>query len=183
MVKSALADHSRNEPTSTRDVASVQRIVIRRPTTSLSHILASLPNEVEFAQAWPEFGRACPVMFEFGRHGQAIRWLFRTVYRCLLPRLRHGRSRSEHFASAFEGIVSMSDYAVAMDSRRDNGSDHRARTIIVASKHARKPGFACITLLCADPRCELIAQISKRCLLYTSPSPRDRQKSRMPSSA
>ena len=137
--------HPRNEPTPPRDVASVQRIVIPRPTTSLSHILASLPNEVEFAQAWPEFGRACPVMFEFGRHGQAIRWLFRTVYRCLLPRLRHGRSRSEHVAIAFEGIVSMSDYAVAMDSRRDNGSDHRARTIIVASKHARKPGFACIT--------------------------------------
>ena len=110
----------------TRDVASVQRIVIPRPTTSLSHILASLPNEVEFAQAWPEFGRGCPVMLEFGRHGQAIRRLFRTVYRCLLPRLRNGRSRSEHAASAFEGIVSMSDYAVAMDSRRDNARVNRA---------------------------------------------------------
>ena len=29
----------------------------------------------------------------------------------------------------------------------------------------------------------VINQISKFCLLYTSPSPRDRQKSRMPSSA
>ena len=120
------ASHPRNEPAPTRDVASVQRFVIPRPTTSLSHILASLANEVEFAQAWPEFGRACTVMFELGRHGQAIRWLFRTVYRCLLPRLRHGRSRPEHVASAFEGIVSMSDYAVAMDSRRDNARVNRA---------------------------------------------------------
>ena len=29
----------------------------------------------------------------------------------------------------------------------DNGSVHRARTVNVASKHARKPGFACNTLL------------------------------------
>ena len=29
----------------------------------------------------------------------------------------------------------------------DNGSDHRARTVNAASKQARKPGFACITLL------------------------------------
>ena len=31
--------------------------------------------------------------------------------------------------------------------------------------------------------CQLVAQLDKVCLLYTSPSPRDRQKSRMPSSA
>ena len=30
---------------------------------------------------------------------------------------------------------------------------------------------------------DLIATLLKNCLLYTSPSPRDRQKSRMPSSA
>ena len=32
---------------------------------------------------------------------------------------------------------------------RENAQDHGARTIIVASKHARKPGFACIRLLFA----------------------------------
>ena len=33
--------------------------------------------------------------------------------------------------------------------KRDNGSDHRAGTMILqAEKPARKPGFACITLLC-----------------------------------
>ena len=32
-------------------------------------------------------------------------------------------------------------------------------------------------------RIELLAQVAYSCLLYTSPSPRDRQKSRMPSSA
>ena len=30
---------------------------------------------------------------------------------------------------------------------QDNGQDHRARTTTIASKHARKPGFACIRLL------------------------------------
>ena len=30
---------------------------------------------------------------------------------------------------------------------------------------------------------QLMPELAKRCLLYTSPSPRDRQKSRMPSSA
>ena len=30
---------------------------------------------------------------------------------------------------------------------------------------------------------ELLAGLNRHCLLYTSPSPRDRQKSRMPSSA
>ena len=34
-----------------------------------------------------------------------------------------------------------------------------------------------------DERLDKIAAIAKSCLLYTSPSPRDRQKSRMPSSA
>ena len=49
------ASHPRNESAPTRDVASVQRIVIPRPTTSLSHILASLPNKVEVVRAWSEF--------------------------------------------------------------------------------------------------------------------------------
>ena len=33
------------------------------------------------------------------------------------------------------------------------------------------------------PKKKLVGQLVKNCLLYTSPSPRDRQKSRMPSSA
>ena len=38
-------------------------------------------------------------------------------------------------------------------------------------------------LLCLPDNSILVGTISKDCLLYTSPSPRDRQKSRMPSSA
>ena len=37
--------------------------------------------------------------------------------------------------------------------------------------------------LLAPPWCTPLAVLYKICLLYTSPSPRDRQKSRMPSSA
>ena len=43
----------------------------------------------------------------------------------------------------------------------------------------------CFALLCEEAGHSLIVSdvVSKYCLLYTSPSPRDRQKSRMPSSA
>ena len=34
-----------------------------------------------------------------------------------------------------------------------NGQDHRARTVIIASKHARKPGYACIRLLSRGVNC------------------------------
>ena len=43
----------------------------------------------------------------------------------MLPWLRHGRSGSEHVASAFEGTLSMSDHVVTLDSRRDNDRDNR----------------------------------------------------------
>ena len=33
------------------------------------------------------------------------------------------------------------------NGKLDNVRDHRARTMIVAPKYARKPGFACITLI------------------------------------
>ena len=49
-----------------------------------------------------------------------------------------GRVMDDPNPSAFEGIASMSDYVVAMDSRRDNVSDHRVRTIdLLFQKHAQ----------------------------------------------
>ena len=43
----ATADHPRNEPAPTRDVASVQRIVIQITGQSATNILANRPIEVE----------------------------------------------------------------------------------------------------------------------------------------
>ena len=86
------------------------------------YILASLPSEVEFVRVWSGFSAVMP---EFGWCGQAIRWAFRSAYLCLLPRLRHERSGSEHVASAFEGILSMPDYAVTLAPRRDNARVNR----------------------------------------------------------
>ena len=37
--------------------------------------------------------------------------------------------------------------------------------------------------MCQSTRCNSVGRQSKVCLLYTSPSPRDRTRSRMPSSA
>ena len=45
--KMATADHPRNEPAPTRDVASVQRIVIQITGQSATNILANRPIEVE----------------------------------------------------------------------------------------------------------------------------------------
>ena len=140
--------HPRNEPTPTRDVASVQRFVIRRPTISL-HILASLPNKVEVVRAWPEFGVSMSGAVRACRHGQANRWLFRTVYRCLLPWSRHGRSGSEYVASAFERFASMPDHVVALDSRRDNGNVHGPRRKSLNPKAAR-PAAPCATYCYPD---------------------------------
>ena len=47
MVKSAIADHPRNEPTATRDVASVQRFVIQITDQLATNILADQLVEVE----------------------------------------------------------------------------------------------------------------------------------------
>ena len=41
----------------------------------------------------------------------------------------------------------------------------------------------CFNQASLEPDCKIIIPESNSCLLYTSPSPRDRQKSRMPSSA
>ena len=56
------------------------------------YILASLPDEVELVRVWSEFSAVMRELGRRGRRGQANRWLFRTAYPCLLPRLRHGRT-------------------------------------------------------------------------------------------
>ena len=56
--------------------------------------------------------------------------------------------------------------AAGSDSGSSGSSDGSGYTVAVASKEMRKATV-----------------MIKNCLLYTSPSPRDRQKSRMPSSA
>ena len=54
-------------------------------------------------------------------------------------------------------------------------------------KTAREAGFAGLKngalLRAADASFDVLITVDRNCLLYTSPSPRDRQKSRMPSSA
>ena len=54
---------------------------------------------------------------------------------------------------------SISGFVVAIcvspgSTEADNGSVHRARTVNVASNSARKPGFACNTLLSSDGKCQ-----------------------------
>ena len=51
MVKSAIADHPRNEPAPTRDVASVQRFVIQTTEWFAHDIPANCMGEVEFEHA------------------------------------------------------------------------------------------------------------------------------------
>ena len=50
-------------------------------------------------------------------------------------------------------------------------------------RHKMLPDMALNMLAIGEETGEMDKMLSKVCLLYTSPSPRDRQKSRMPSSA
>ena len=63
----------------------------------------------------------------------------------------------------------------------DGNAEARAVVITGAGNHAFCAGADVKELAGASP--DDAKEIVKLCLLYTSPSPRDRQKSRMPSSA
>ena len=65
---------------------------------------------------------------------------------------------------------------MAMDDKSMSSHDSLAR--LAAVIESRKPANG------GDPATSYVSRLlHKGCLLYTSPSPRDRQKSRMPSSA
>ena len=56
---------------------------------------------------------------------------------------------------------------------------------VLVSGALGRMGSEVVNTVLNSRECELVAaiDINENCLLYTSPSPRDRQKSRMPSSA
>ena len=65
-------------------------------------------------------------------------------------------------------------------------SSRKVRTGIVVSDAREKTVTVAIELQFPHPKYKKIVKKTRKlhaCLLYTSPSPRDRQKSRMPSSA
>ena len=66
-----------------------------------------------------------------------------------------------------------------MASAVDNGTSHRWKKI--RERILRRDGYCCQQ--CGQDNGKLHVDHIIPCLLYTSPSPRDRQKSRMPSSA
>ena len=63
------------------------------------------------------------------------------------------------------------------DAKRGKEFTKAAKEIIIAAKNGGDPASN------SRLRAAIAAAKSINCLLYTSPSPRDRQKSRMPSSA
>ena len=95
------ANHPRNEPTPTRDVASVQRFVIQITGHSVPHILANWPIEVEHIVSKNRAPRV---------HGGFAKRSADPVTEDLLPRSRDpdracpniGRAAFEHEPSAFE---------------------------------------------------------------------------------
>ena len=73
--------------------------------------------------------------------------------------------------------MSSSEIAHALES-----SPPKQRSIIFSLLETQEEGDVLFELG-EEIQQDLISNISNDCLLYTSPSPRDRQKSRMPSSA
>ena len=63
--------------------------------------------------------------------------------------------------------------------------DENGKILATARKETPRQGGAELTRTIAETAKELMEKfdVTSVCLLYTSPSPRDRQKSRMPSSA
>ena len=61
--------------------------------------------------------------------------------------------------------------------------DKNLDTKQVSDKEAEDAFRTILSWMGEDPNREGLLETPKSCLLYTSPSPRDRQKSRMPSSA
>ena len=74
----------------------------------------------------------------------------------------------------FENSLTINNYPLV----KVRWSDNRLKTTAGFYKRKRINGFVDSEIILSKP---ILSKLS--CLLYTSPSPRDRQKSRMPSSA
>ena len=74
-------------------------------------------------------------------------------------------------------IYSTSDFK--LKSPAENGKTFEENSLIKSKYFSRNTGLVCL----ADDSGLEIDHLDKSCLLYTSPSPRDRTRSRMPSSA
>ena len=66
------------------------------------------------------------------------------------------------------------DFTYRPQKRKDSASSKLSQIQVAGADFETKDGY---------PHIYTLTQYDKTCLLYTSPSPRDRQKSRMPSSA
>ena len=100
------------------------------------------------------------------------------------PRSNHSKGVENYFTDAllYQEIGKTSKESLPDDDDSGNEADSESETDMLAILIG-EPIVACLN----NPQCNTPSEDEGEwvinCLLYTSPSPRDRQKSRMPSSA
>ena len=88
------------------------------------------------------------------------------------------------FDTQKKGIKAPLQVYRALDKLIEIGKVHKieSKNSYIACKHKScDAGTSTSFLICEI--CDLVTELKKNCLLYTSPSPRDKRQSRMPSSA
>ena len=78
-------------------------------------------------------------------------------------------------------------WLIYWDGHKHHVGPHRAETRELATRHGleHEPGMTLKAVISAELNLTVpqMLELAESCLLYTSPSPRDRTRSRMPSSA
>ena len=74
-------------------------------------------------------------------------------------------------------------FMLSLNISGQESSNNEIEEIVVTGSNIQRSGYSAISPVQVKNRDEMLAEGAKTCLLYTSPSPRDRQKYRMPSSA
>ena len=132
-----------------------------------------------------------------GRHGAAVLPL---VLQCLKPRPLHLRLPGKHWGAlggpvaraGTSPIASVSEHAANLVRRKGKTSYHSkhlhgphpcSSSASIRRRHVNRLQFSAFNARKSSLFLTSISARPKRCLLYTSPSPRDRTRSRMPSSA
>ena len=88
-------------------------------------------------------------------------------------------ARSRQFKVAKQAVIKAGQYAYR--DRRQKKRQFRSLWIVRINAAAREHGLSYSRMINGLNKAEI--DIDRRCLLYTSPSPRDQRGSRMPSSA